>query len=148
MNEPRDPSVRLVCAFSAVLLGLIAWYGWANVRSQAPAAPRGGDTVANGPVALESVALEIDAGAGPPVVREIPWRAGMTALDQLKQATQVEVLHGGSSAFLRSIGGLDNQGAAGRNWQFWVNGRFGEASAGATPLAPGDRVLWRFALSE
>lgn len=143
MNEQRDPSVRLVGAYSVVLLGLIAWYAWSSVYSERPAARGGGDAIAIG-----SVSLEIDPGDGPPTVREVPWLPGMTVLDQLVSVAEAEVTDRGSSAFLRSISGRANEGAGGRNWKFWVNGTLGDAGAGAIELSPGDRVLWRLAPSE
>ena len=48
-------------------------------------------------------------------------------------------------AFLESLDGTPNEGADGLNWQFEVNGVYATRGAGATTLAPGDRVLWKLA---
>lgn len=51
----------------------------------------------------------------------------------------------GETAFIRSIGGVANEGAGGRNWTYDLNGACAALGAGAQLVADGDRIAWRFA---
>lgn len=77
----------------------------------------------------------------------------MTVLDVLKaaaghaRALEVDSSGSGATAFVKGIDGVKNgEKAGGRDgfWQFSVNGRYGEASAGAVRVDAGDRVRWWF----
>lgn len=50
----------------------------------------------------------------------------------------------GETAFVTSIGGVENQAAAGDNWVYRVNGELGDKSCGVFSVKPGDEVLWVF----
>lgn len=50
----------------------------------------------------------------------------------------------GETAFVTSIGGVENQAAAGDNWVYRVNGELGDKSCGVFSVKPGDQVLWVF----
>ena len=83
---------------------------------------------------------------------QIPWRPKLTVLDATHAAEAVDPAHWASSwrgegemAFLTTLGGIENQGSAGRNWLFSVNGEQAQRGAGAIELKAGDRVLWEFA---
>ncbi len=47
-----------------------------------------------------------------------------------------------STLFVSEIDGVKNEGAAGKNWTYRVNGKLGNCSAGAFELSPKDRVEW------
>lgn len=103
----------------------------------------------------EAVSLEIDFGNGARRQFEaLPWSAEMTVGDLLRQAKEFrppiafEHRGAGAEAFLTSLEGVANEGAGGRFWTYEVNGRAGEVSFDLQPLAPGDRVLWKFSRGE
>ena len=50
----------------------------------------------------------------------------------------------GETAFVTSIGGIENQRSAGDNWIFTVNGELADRSCDAFGVVPGDVVVWRF----
>jgi len=50
----------------------------------------------------------------------------------------------GESAFLTTIDGIENQGDAGHNWTYSVNGKHADRSFEIYKLEPGDQVLWTF----
>lgn len=50
--------------------------------------------------------------------------------------------------FITRLAGQTNQGEAGLNWQYDVNGQRAELGAAQQPVEPGDRVLWKFAAYE
>ena len=84
----------------------------------------------------------------------LPWHEGMTVAALLQEAVSyrpgiVFSQQGeAESGFLTSLDGLYNQGAGGPNWRYEVNGEYSDVSFCLQPLAPGDRVLWRFAAKE
>lgn len=105
-------------------------------------------------------ALATDAATGVTLVREeardtatiiVVHRRDMTVLDAMTLAAsadanwQFSYQGSGAAAFLTELGGRNNQGAAGLNWQYEVNGQRADVSFGICPLEPGDRVLWKFA---
>ncbi len=49
----------------------------------------------------------------------------------------------GESAFLKSIDGVENEGASGDNWVFRVNGEIGDSSCGVYSVKPDDTIVWR-----
>jgi hypothetical protein len=56
----------------------------------------------------------------------------------------------GASAVLTKIEDGQNQGggAGKKNWQYWVNGAYGDRSFAAFELQAQDQVLWRFATEQ
>ena len=98
-----------------------------------------------------TVALIVDYGDGAQThFPEIPWKDGMTVNDVLEFAAKHR--HGisfkargkGATALLYRIDDLENEGGSGLNWIFRVNGKLGDRSFAITPLADGDRILWKF----
>ncbi len=99
----------------------------------------------------ETVSLTINFGNG--VKKEfeaLPYRIEMTVVDLLAAArdfrpgitfTQVGT---GESGFLRSLDGLANQGAEGRNWLYQVDGQHAHASFCLEKVGPGGHILWKF----
>jgi hypothetical protein len=101
------------------------------------------------PVTGKTVSLTIDFGDGRPQEYEpIAWRQGMTVYDLTRETPRenrrLDVRGSGASAFLESLDGIANEGPAGRNWAYHVNGKPGDRSFGVYELQPGDQVLWRF----
>ena len=82
------------------------------------------------------------------LVIEVPYRTGMTVLDAMNTAKSNDKLDfdysgKGETAFIKSIGGVSNQGAAKNNWIFYVNQELAKRSSGAFELQPGDLIEWR-----
>jgi hypothetical protein len=101
----------------------------------------------------QTVSLIVDFGDGR--TREwtaIGWRKGMTVGDLLAAAAAHDAEKAlafaqqgsGGSAFLTTLDGVANEGPAGRNWTYQVNGKRADRSFAVYELQPGDQVLWRF----
>lgn len=141
-------SGRQVVMLLAVVLGAIVI---SQTLLRRP--PPGGGPGPADPAEAGVVVLAIDRGDGPPSEGAVAWREGLTALGALELAPmgwpgEVRRRGEGAQAFVDAIGGLENEGAGGRNWQYWVNDERAEVSAGAKVLQKGDRVLWAFAPAE
>ena len=143
-DETSAPPTRwLAVIVLAVVLLAIAFSQTALRRGDqaddrpAPANPQTGKLV--------YVELRDDSETG---VYPTDWVEGMTALAALEAAVggdAVERTGEGGQAFVNAIRSKENEGAGGRNWQYFVNGERATVSAGAQPVSPGDRVLWSFA---
>jgi hypothetical protein len=104
-----------------------------------------------------TVRLTVDYGDGvAKTISDLAWSKGNTVLDAMKAATSRP--HGisfsytgsGASAALTKIEDAQNQGggAGKKNWQYWVNGAYGDRSFAAFELQAQDQVLWRFATEQ
>jgi hypothetical protein len=104
-----------------------------------------------------TVRLTVDYGDGvAKTISDQAWSKGNTVLDAMKAATSRP--HGisfsytgsGASAVLTKIEDVQNQGggAGKKNWQYWVNGAYGDRSFAAFELQAQDQVLWRFATEQ
>ncbi len=97
-----------------------------------------------------SVSLAIDFGSEQKSIKtDVVCSPDTTVLEVLERAQNMNELkfeHRGSgeTAFVTSIGGIKNEGAAGKNWIYFVNGETGDKSAGVFKLAPGDKVSWKY----
>lgn len=100
-----------------------------------------------------TVRLTVDYGDGiSKTINGLVWANGYTVLDVLKEATGRP--HGISFSFtgtddaamLTKIDDVANQGGgAGRkNWQYWVNGAYGNRSFATFALQAQDDIVWRF----
>ncbi len=49
-----------------------------------------------------------------------------------------------ATAFIVSIGGVENEKNLGDNWVYRVNGNLGDKSSGLFPVQPGDSIVWSF----
>ena len=49
-----------------------------------------------------------------------------------------------ATAFIVSIGGVENEKNLGDNWVYRVNGKLGDKSSGLFPVQPGDSIVWSF----
>lgn len=157
-TNPSDPAAagphnpqpwRLVgglLALIVVLGGLVLLPRLSNVpsRSNGPQGAQRSETAG-----LENTRCEIDRGDSAAIkTQTVPWKEGLTVFEQLCRAAEVRATGEGYFTFVESIDGVRNEGAEGRNWQFWLNGERSDEGAGAMGLRPGDRVLWRFAGTE
>ncbi len=101
----------------------------------------------------DTVRLIVDYGDGASkTVANLPWAKGNTILDAMKAATTRS--HGisfsytgsGDSAVLTKIDDVQNEGggAGKKNWQYWVNGIYGDRSFAVFELQAQDIIVWRF----
>jgi hypothetical protein len=145
--------LRIILGALAVLVLLLAFAWWHNHRTGA-AGPGAAAPVAITPTTT-TVTLVIDFGDGTQRrFTDLAFTPGMTAMDATRAATTharplaLESRGQGSTAIITSIEGIrDETGAdpaTSRAWQFWVNGAYGETSAGAAALRAGDRVSWAY----
>lgn len=100
-----------------------------------------------------TVKLIVDYGDGAAkTISDLGWAKGNTVLDALKEATtrphgiSFSFTGSGDSAMLTKIDDLQNQGGGTgkKNWQYWVNGTFGDRSFATFELQAQDVVVWRF----
>jgi len=136
----RD-SARYIARLAAVLLMLA-----------------GGAAIVSATAAEENtVRLTVDYGDGvAKTISDLAWSKGNTVLDAMKAATSRP--HGisfsytgsGASAALTKIEDVQNQGggAGKKNWQYLVNGAYGDRNFAAFELQAQDQVLWRFATEQ
>jgi len=108
-------------------------------------------TIAARAEAAEHVKLVVDYGDGVQKhFTALPWKKGLTVLGATRAAEkhprgiETKLRGSGETAFLMQIDDVTNEGGAGRNWVYRVNGKLGDRSAGIYPLDAGDTVLWRF----
>ena len=103
--------------------------------------------------AKDTVRLIVDYGDGAAkTVANLPWSKGNTVLDAMKAATtrphgiSFSFTGSGDSATLTKIDDVSNQGggAGKKNWQYWVNGNYGDRSFATFELQAQDIVVWRF----
>lgn len=103
--------------------------------------------------AEDSVRLIVDYGDGASkTVANLPWAKGHTVLDAMKAATtrphgiSFSYTGSGDSAVLTKIDDVQNQGggAGKKNWQYWVNGAYGDRSFAVFELQAQDTIVWRF----
>jgi len=100
--------------------------------------------------ALGTVQLEIDfRSERQKLSLSVPCTSDSTVLSVLQQAKEsgdLEFQFTGQSetAFVTSIGGVENMGAEGDNWVYRVNGELGDRSCGKFSVKPDDHVLWVF----
>lgn len=129
-----------------VVLGFASLPSWADApEKKAPDAQ----------AAVEAVSVVFDYGDGKETaLASIPWKKGLTAWAATQAAarrapvTSIKHTGRGAMVYVTEIGGFKNQGGGSdkRNWQYWVNGAYADAGAGAKVLQAGDKVLWKFAL--
>ncbi len=46
--------------------------------------------------------------------------------------------------FITSVAGVENQGGDKMNWQYWINGKYGELACDRKKVDTGDEVVWRY----
>jgi len=134
-DKPPVPAWRLAAALVLVLL--VVWL----VRPRTDPAP----DPAPAREAGQTVTVAYKAPDAARREAQTAWYDGITVRDATAAAFASQWRGAGADSFLESLAGTPNQGADGLNWQFDVNGDYATRSAGATPLRPRDRVLWRLA---
>ena len=101
----------------------------------------------------DTVRLIVDYGDGASkTVANLPWAKSKTILDAMKAATtrphgiSFSYTRSGDSAVLTKIDDVQNQGggAGKKNWQYWVNGTYGDRSFAVSELQAQDTIVWRF----
>ncbi len=131
----RSISRRAAVLAAALLVVAVAW-------ATRPAA--GAD---------DAIRLIVDYGDGASkTVANLPWAKGNTILDAMKAATtrphgiSFSYTGSGDSAVLTKIDEVQNQGggAGKKNWQYWVNGTYGDRSFAVFALQAQDAIVWRF----
>jgi hypothetical protein len=102
--------------------------------------------------AEQSVRLIVDYGDGAAkTVANLAWAKGNTVLDAMKAATarphgiSFSYTGSGDSVVLTRIDDVQNQGggAGKKNWQYWVNGTYGDRSFAVFELQAQDTIVWR-----
>ena len=83
------------------------------------------------------------------VAEKINLSLSATALDALRETAkrnniEVQIKGTGETAFVISVGGVENLGAKGDNWTYRVNDQLGDRSSGVFNLQDGDKVTWMF----
>jgi hypothetical protein len=81
-----------------------------------------------------------DRGADVLFVREVP--AGITALQALDRAADVETRYGGR--YVQAINGVEGSLSSRRDWFYFVNGIEGDRSAAEVRLHAGDIEWWDY----
>jgi Domain of unknown function (DUF4430) len=142
-----DSRVATSVGLRARLIALLVIVAAASVAGGGNAAERRAEPKA------KTVRLAIDYGDGvQKVFSAVPWKDGQTVLDVLQWADkhprgiELQLSGSGTSAFVRSIDKLANEGggASAKNWLYWQNGKLANTGAGTREVAPGDEVLWKF----
>ncbi len=115
---------------------------------------------AAGPAAAgadQSVRLVVDYGDGVvKTISNLAWAKGETVFDAMKAAAarphgvSFSYTGAGDAVVLTKIDDVQNEGrGAGRkNWQYWVNGVYGERSFATFELQAHDEIVWRFAVEQ
>jgi hypothetical protein len=137
----------LLLAFVLAAVWLLRDRG--GVRESAPAGEDATRPMPSEAGTGQTVSLTIDYGDGRRTEFEpIAWRHGMTVYDVTSETQRhdlkLKTLGTGESALLANLDGIENEGIAGRNWTYSVNGKFGDRSFAVYELEPGDEVLWTF----
>jgi hypothetical protein len=142
MRNRRDVN-RCVARLAAAMLFVGASWTAALAAGQDAAAP--------------TVRLVVDYGDGTTkTISDLPWTKGNTILDVMTAAAARP--HGisftytgsGATAVMARIDDVRNQGGGPgkKNWQYWVNGAYGDRSFAAFALQAQDVILWRFAAEQ
>jgi hypothetical protein len=101
----------------------------------------------------QTVRLVVDYGDGvTKTINELAFANGNTVLDAMTAAASRQ--HGisftytgsGATAVMTKIDDVQNQGAGAgkKNWQYWVNATYGDASFATFQLHAQDVIMWRF----
>jgi Domain of unknown function (DUF4430) len=112
---------------------------------------------AAGQSTAQTIRLVVDYGDGTTkTISDLPWSKGNTVLDAMTAAAgrphgiSFSYTGSGATAILVKIDDVQNEGGGTgkKNWQYWVNGAYGDRSFAAFELHAQDVVLWRFATQQ
>ena len=83
------------------------------------------------------------------VAQKLTLSVPATALDALRETAkrnniEVQTKGTGETAFVISVGGVENLGSKGDNWTYRVNDQLGDRSSGVFKVQNGDKVTWQF----
>jgi hypothetical protein len=132
----RHISRRAVIAVAALLFAAAGWGSHSATGSED-----------------DTVRLVVDYGDGAAkTVSNLAWAKGNTILDAMKAATarphgiSFSYTGSGDTAVLTKIDDVQNQGGGTgkKNWQYWVDGNYGDRSFAAFELQAHDVIVWRF----
>ncbi len=84
-------------------------------------------------------------------IKKINWSKKMTVLQLMNKVSKdrgdkfnFKYVGKNSTAFLKSIQSVANEGGRGSNWIYFINDKLGDKSFGSKELKPGDKVTWKF----
>ena len=136
---------------AVLLLGLVAFGKWAPNPTPRQRAGPTADWAPSPQPTGETVRLTIDFGNGArKEFTALPWQVGMTVADLLVAAREfrpgIEFVQvgDGEGGFLRSLDGLSNEGASGRNWLYQVDEQHAHRSFCLEKIEPERHILWKF----
>ena len=128
---------------SPLLLALVAsWLGCDTTAS--PSTDLGAGEKVSG-----TVELLINFRDSDDLMVAVPVAADATVLSIMERAKgngelEFEFRGQGDSAFLKSINGVENEGAGGDNWVYRVNEQLGDRSFGVFSVEADDQIVWTF----
>lgn len=79
-----------------------------------------------------------------PIVLEA--QAGKTVFELLKEQHEIDYSESSMGVFIKSINGIENSG--GRYWLYEINGEPGKNACNKAVVSEGDKVVWRYTVSE
>ena len=135
------PASRLIFLISVLLT--LPFLAGCDTSGAGSAVAERGDKVAG------TVDLEVNFNSDKRAVSvKIPCSSDSTVFSIMERARNLgdlkfESSGSGETAFIKSIGGVENGGATGDNWIYRINGELGDTSVGVCELKPGDKIQWR-----
>jgi hypothetical protein len=147
-TRPENPKGLYLVAALIAVLGVVLAVNYWGAPTRIEVSTTGGQSSPVDPL----LGVTFEAADLPTVA--VSHAAGMTVLDAMRAVEQADhawkfAYKGtGVSTFLVSIADQENEGAAGRNWQYEINGQHAQRGIGTQTLEPGDQVLWKFATYE
>jgi hypothetical protein len=99
---------------------------------------------------IGTVSLEINYGNGKqPESIDVVCSPDSTVLSTLERAQNMNKLKvkfrgNGETAFVTSIGGVEDGGDDGNHWIYRVNGKLGDKGGGVFAVDPGDAISWTY----
>lgn len=76
----------------------------------------------------------------------VPYATAFEIMNGARKGGELEFESTGPPMpFVTSIEGVENEGAGGRNWQYWINGEYATVGIGEYEPEAGDEIEWRFA---
>ena len=135
---------QFCCLFFLLAIMTIGWLGCDRSSPSSPSPNADAKSGVSG-----TVELMVNFRDQDDMMVYVPLSADATVLSVLEQAQvegalTFESRGQGESAFLKSINGVENEGAGGDNWVYRVNGQLGDRSFGVYKVEADDQILWSF----